>query len=210
MMRFLLADDHAMFRSGLRRILEAEFAGVSFGEAASIPELLDLVERGPWDVLVLDISMGGRDSLEVLPSLKERHPRLPVVVLSMYGERQFVIRALRAGASAYLTKERAPEELLRAIRSALAGRRYVGDELAVQLADLLAGGGTGSPHESLSPREREIFLLLASASSVSEIAARLGLSVKTVSTYRTRVLEKMALRSNAELMQYAIRNGLVG
>lgn len=210
MLRILLADDHAMFRSGLRRILEAEFPGASVGEAATIAELLERAGQGTWDVLLLDISMGGQNSLNVLPSLKERHPRLPVVVISMYGDRQFVIQALRAGASAYLTKERAPEELLRAIRTVLAGRRYVGDDLAEQLADHLAAGGTASPHESLSPRELEIFLLLASARSVSEIAAQLELSVKTVSTYRSRILEKMALRSNAELMQYAVRHGLVG
>ncbi len=210
MLRILLADDHAMFRSGLRRILEAELPGASVGEVATTAELLEKVGQEAWDVLLLDISMAGQNSLNVLPTVRERHPRLPVVVLSMYGDRQFVIQALRAGASAYLTKERAPEELLRAIRSVLAGRRYVGDDLAVQLADHLAGGGTASPHESLSPRELEIFLLLAAARSVSEIAAQLELSVKTVSTYRSRILEKMALRSNAELMQYAVRHGLVG
>jgi len=210
MVRILLADDHAMFRSGLRHILEAELPGASVGEAATIAELVEKVDRESWDVLLLDVSMAGQNSLNLLPSVKERHPRLPVVVLSMYGERQFVLRALRAGASAYLTKERAPEELLRAIRSVLAGRRYVGEEVAQQLADHLAAGGAASPHESLSPRELEIFLLLASARSVSEIAAQLELSVKTVSTYRSRILEKMELRSNAELMQYAVRHGLVG
>jgi two-component system, NarL family, invasion response regulator UvrY len=209
MLRILLADDHAMFRSGLRRILEPEFPGAVVGEAASLPELRTTLADGRWDVLVLDVSMAGENSLNSLPELRAAHPRLPVVVLSMYGDRQFVIRALRAGASAYLTKERAPEELLRAIRAVLAGRRYVGSELAEQLADHLAGGATASPHESLSPRELEIFLLLASARTVSEIAARLGLSVKTVSTHRSRILEKMGLRSNAELMQYAVRQGLV-
>ncbi len=210
MLRILLADDHAMFRSGLRRILEAELGAVAIGEAATLPELVAAVDREPWDALLLDISMGGQNSLHVLPDLKARHPRLRVVVVSMYGERPFVIRALRAGASAYLTKERAPEELLQALRSVLAGRRYIANDLAEQLADHLAGGAAENPHESLSPRELEIFLLLASARSVSEIAAQLGLSVKTVSTYRTRVLEKMVLRSNAELMQYAVRHGLVG
>jgi DNA-binding NarL/FixJ family response regulator len=210
MQRILLADDHAMFRSGLRRILEPEFAGVRVGEAATLAELRAALQREPWDLLILDISMASENSLNALPSLKESYPALPVVVLSMYGERQFVIRALRAGASAYLTKERAPEELLRAVRSVLAGRRYVGSELAEQLADHLAGGGTGDPHESLSPRELEIFLLLASARSVSDIAAQLRLSVKTVSTHRSRLLEKMGLRSNAEIMQYAVRHGLVG
>jgi DNA-binding NarL/FixJ family response regulator len=209
MLRILLADDHALFRSGLRRILEPEFPGARMGEAANLEEVRAALEREPCDLLVLDVSMKGENSLNLLPSLKAARPRLPVVVLSMYGERQFVIRALRAGASAYLTKERAPEELLRAIRSVLAGHRYVGSELAEQLADHLAGGGPGDPHESLSPRELEIFLLLASARSVSEIATQLRLSVKTVSTHRTRILEKMGLRSNAELMQYAVRHGLV-
>ncbi|HET7754524.1 MAG TPA: response regulator transcription factor [Anaeromyxobacteraceae bacterium] len=209
MLRILLADDHAMFRSGLRRILEPEFPGAAFGEAATLPTLRALLERDAWDVLILDVSMAGENSLNSLPSIKEARPKLPVVVLSMYGERQFVIRALRAGASAYVTKERAPEELLRAVRSVLAGRRYVGNELAEQLADHLAGADAGNPHESLSPRELEIFLMLASARSVSEIAAQLELSVKTVSTHRSRILEKMALRSNAELMQYAVRHGLV-
>lgn len=209
MLRFLLADDHAMFRAGLRRILEAEFPGASVGEAATPAELEEALAGGPWDALLLDVSMGGHNTLNDLPGIRAGHPRLPVVVVSMYGERQFVIRALRAGASAYVTKERAPEELLRAIRSVLAGRRYLGDDLAGQLADHLAEGGAGNPHERLSPRELEIFLLLASARSVSEIAAQLGLSVKTVSTYRTRLLEKTGLRSNAEVMQYALRHGLV-
>lgn len=210
MLHILLADDHAMFRSGLRRILEPEFPGVQVGEAATLRELHAVLQRDRWDLLILDISIAGENSLNALPSLKESHPALPVIVLSMYGERQFVIRALRAGASAYLTKERAPEELLRAVRSVLAGRRYVGNELAEQLADHLAAGGTGDPHESLSPRELEILLLLATARSVSEIAAQLRLSVKTVSTHRSRLLEKMGLRSNAELMQYAVRHGLTG
>ncbi|HET8732227.1 MAG TPA: response regulator transcription factor [Anaeromyxobacteraceae bacterium] len=209
MLRILLADDHAMFRSGLRRILEAEFPDLSVGEAATTAELLAEVERQPWDVLLLDVSMAGQNALNVLPTVKERRPRLPVVVLSMYGERQFVIRALRAGASGYLTKERAPEELLRAIRSVLAGHRYLGHDLAEQLADHLAEGGAGSPHERLSPREMEIFLLLASARSVSEIAAQLALSVKTVSTHRVRLLKKMDMKTNAELTHYAVKNGLV-
>jgi DNA-binding NarL/FixJ family response regulator len=199
-----------MVRSGLRRILEADFPGVSVGEVSTVGELHDRLERQTWDVLVLDVSMGGDNTLNVLPSVKERHPRLPVVVLSMYGDRQFVIRALRAGASAYVSKEHAPSELLRAIRAALEGRRYVGEELSALLVDHLATGGTGQPHETLSPRELEIFLLLASARSVSEIAAQLDLSVKTVSTHRSRILDKMSMGSNAELMQYAVRLGLVG
>jgi DNA-binding NarL/FixJ family response regulator len=209
-LRILLADDHGIFRAGLRQILEAEFAGVVIGEAGTTAEALERVKAEAWDVLVLDISMAGENSLTTLPSIKEARPRLPVIVLSMYGERQFVIRALKAGASAYITKEHAPDELLRAIRAVLAGHRYVGEALAEQLADHLASPGKGEPHEALSPREFEIFLLLAAAKSVSEIASQLGLSVKTVSTHRSRLLEKMELHSNAELMQYAIRNGLAG
>lgn len=210
-MRILLADDHAIFRSGLRRILEEELPGAVLGEVASIAELAEALGNQPWDILILDISMGGQNSLNALPSLKQSRPHVGVIVLSMYGDRPFVVRALRAGASAYITKEHAPEELLRALRAVSAGRRYIGESLAEQLADHMATTGKGGPaHENLSPRELEIFLLLASAKSVSEIAAQLGLSVKTISTHRSRILEKMGLGSNAELMQYAMRNGLVG
>ncbi len=136
---------------------------------------------------------------------------MPIIVLSMYGDRQFIVRALRAGVSAYLTKDRAPEELLQAIRSVLQGKRYLSESVALQLADYvaLAGSGTEALHDLLSPREYEVLLLLASARSVSEIAGQLGLSVKTVSTYRTRILEKMGMNSNAQLMRYALRHGLV-
>lgn len=209
-MRILLADDHAILRSGLRRILEQEFGQIVTGEASTCDELLEQVRSAPWDLIVLDIALGAQNSLNVLPQVKEARPRAPVIVLSMYGERQFVIRAIKAGASAYLTKERAPDELLRAIRTVLSGRRYIGESLAEQLADHLAVDRGERPHEALSSRELEIFLLLASAKSVSEIASQLGLSVKTVSTHRSRILEKMALSSNAELMLYAVRHGLVG
>ncbi|MFN8625454.1 MAG: response regulator transcription factor [Candidatus Binatia bacterium] len=208
-MRILLADDHAMFRSGLRRILEDEFRGVEIGEVASCKELREQVRASPWDVLILDVSLGERNSLHELPKVKEMRPALPVIVLSMYGERQFVVEAMRAGAAAYVTKGRPPDELFRAVRTVLAGRRYLGEALAEQLADHLAMDTTGQPHEALSPRELEVFLLLAAALSVSTIAERLGLSVKTVSTYRTRILEKMSLQSNAEVIQYAVRHGLV-
>jgi DNA-binding NarL/FixJ family response regulator len=164
-----------------------------------------------WSVLVLDIALGDRNSLELVPELKELQPRMPIIILSMYSERQFVIRALRAGVSAYLTKEQAPEELLQAIRSVRQGKRYLSQTMALKVADYvaLAGSGSEDPHELLSPREYEVLLLLASARSVSEIAAQLSLSVKTVSTYRTRILEKMGMNSNAQLMRYALQHGLV-
>jgi DNA-binding NarL/FixJ family response regulator len=209
--RILIADDHAIVRSGLARILQMEFPDVTIGEAATTADLLASARAEPWDVIIMDIALGAENALNVLPELKAARPNVPVIVLSMYGERQFVVRALASGASAYLTKERAAdEELFRAIRTVRAGRRYIGEALAEQLADHLGKAPTGQPHEALSARELEVFLLLAAAKSVTEIADRLGLSVKTVSTYRTRILEKMSLGSNAEIIQYALRNGMVG
>ena len=210
-MKILVADDHGIVRSGLKRMLEAGFPNVVVGEAASCRELLDQVTSSHWDVLILDVALGAESGLAALPRIKASCPRLPVIVLSMYGERQFVTRALADGASAYLTKEQAADEdLYRAVRAVCAGRRYLGEALAEQLADHLAADHKGKAHEALSGRELEVFLLLAAARSVSEIAERLKLSVKTVSTYRTRILEKMSLQSNAEIIQYAVRNGLVG
>lgn len=209
-MKILIADDHMIVRIGLKRMLESEFPGCTTGETTNCRELLEKVKQARWDVVILDVALGAENGLNALPGLKEACPTLPVIVLSMYGERQFVTRALAQGASAYLTKEQAAdEELFRAIRTVCAGRRYLGSALAEQLADHFAADRKGQPHESLSSRELEVFLLLAAAKSVSEIADRLGLSVKTVSTYRTRILEKMKLESNAEIIQYAVRNGLV-
>lgn len=210
-MKILIADDHMIIRSGLRHILELEFPNIVIGEATTCGELLDKVEAEQWDVLILDVALGAENGLTALPRLKKMRPTLPVIVLSMYGERQFVIRALADGASAYLSKDQAADaELFTAIRTVLAGRRYLGQALGEQLADHLANDHGAKPHEALSSRELEVFLLLAAARSVSEIAERLRLSVKTVSTYRSRILEKMSLESNAEIIQYALRNGLVG
>lgn len=210
-MRILIADDHVIVRTGLKRMLELEFADVVVGEATTRRELLDKAQSAKWDVVILDVALGMENGLDALPELKRAFPRMPVIVLSMYGERQFVTRALTAGASAYLTKEQAAdEELYRAIRTVCAGRRYIGEALAEKLADQLVTGHGGMPHEALSGRELEVFLLLGAAKTVSDIATRLGLSVKTVSTYRTRILEKLGLETNAEIIQYAVRNGLVG
>lgn len=210
--RILLADDHAIVRSGLRRIVADAFPDAEISEAGSGRELRDQVAASDWSVLVLDVALGDQNSLDLVPELRTLRPGMVIVVLSMYGERQFVIRALRAGVSAYLTKERAPEELLLAIRSVLRGERYIGETVAAQIAEYLALSGSGGlvlPHEQLSSRELEVFLLLASAKSVSEIAEQLNLSVKTVSTYRSRILEKTGLHSNAELMRYALQHRLV-
>lgn len=209
-MRILLADDHAIVRSGLRRIVADAFPGSVVGEVGSCRELRDMVRESSWSMLVLDIALEDRNSLDLVPELKAMRPGMPIIVLSMYGERQFVVRALRAGVSGYLTKDRAPEELLEAIRTVLQGRRYLSQTVARELADHVAVAGAGSepPHELLSPREYEVFVLLASAQSVSDVAVRLDLSVKTVSTYRTRILEKMGMSSNAQLMRYAMQHGL--
>jgi DNA-binding NarL/FixJ family response regulator len=210
-MHILMADDHAVVRSGLCRIVGDAFPGATIGEVGSCKELREKVRETDWSVLVLDIALEDQNSLELVPELRELRPDMPIIVLSMYGERQFIVRALRAGVSGYLTKDRAPEELLQAIRSVLEGKRYLSETVAETLADhvALAGSGTEALHELLSPREYEVLLLLASARSASEIATQLHLSVKTVSTYRTRILEKMGMSSNAQLMRYALQRGLV-
>ncbi|KAA0232301.1 MAG: Response regulator GacA [Acidimicrobiales bacterium] len=210
-MRILLADDHVIVRSGLRQIVTDAFPGAVVGEVGSCGELRDKIREADWSVLVLDIALDDRNSLDLVPELLAIRPHMPIVVLSMYGERQFVVRALSVGVLAYLTKDRAPEELLQAIRSVLRGKRYLSETVAAELADhvALVGGGSEEPHDLLSSREFEVFLLLAAARSVSEIAAQLGLSVKTISTYRSRILEKMGMSSNAQLMRYAMQHGLV-
>ncbi len=208
-MRILLADDHTMFRSGLRHILEQEFPQAGIDEAAACSEVLEKIHKSDFDLVILDIAMGALNSLNIVPDIKRRHPNTPVLMLSMYSDKQFIVQSLRAGASGYLTKEHTTEELIHCIRALLAGRRYISESIAENLADYLAVGGSEFPHEALSGRESEVFMLIASGRSVSEIAALLSLSIKTVSTYRTRILEKMGLRSNAELMRYALQHGLV-
>jgi DNA-binding NarL/FixJ family response regulator len=208
-LHILIVDDHAILRAGLKRILEDEFAGVTTGEAGSADEAMSCLAAQRWDAVVLDISLPGRSGLDVLPEIRRDHPQVKVIVLSSFGDPQFAVRSLREGAAAFLTKERAARELIEAIRTVLAGKRFVGAELAQQLAALVASDAPESPHAALSAREFEVFRLIASAKSVTEIGEELGLSAKTVSTYRARILEKMAMSSNAELMQYAIRHGLV-
>ncbi len=208
-MHILLADDHSMFRSGLRRILADEFPDAVIEEAASCGETLEKVAGGKKDLLILDIAMGRENSLHILPEIRKTCPEMPILLLSMYDERQFIVQALRAGVSGYLTKEHAPEELIRAIRAILDGRRYVSESVASHIADYLAVGSSEYPHQALSAREHEVFLMIAAGKSVSMIADELCLSIKTISTYRSRILEKMDLGSNAELIRYALQHGLV-
>lgn len=207
-MRILLADDHAILRNGLKLILAGAFKDVEVGEAEDCQHALAAALAHSWDLVILDIAMPGRGGLDVLKELHAQRPKTPVLVLSMYSERQFAVRAFRVGASGYLTKASAGAELLKAVDRILAGGRYVSTALAEQLADELGGATAGVLHERLSDREFEILRLIASGKTVKEMADELSLSGNTVSTYRARILEKMKMRTNAELTHYAISNKL--
>jgi two-component system invasion response regulator UvrY len=207
-MRILLVDDHAVVRSGIRTILEDHLEAVEVNEAANGDAALELLAGGPMDVVVLDLSMPGRSGIDLLAEIKHRHPKLPVLILSFHAEEHFAVRALRAGAAGYLAKSAAPEELVAAVTKVVRGGRYVTEGVA----DRLAAGLDKSPgalHDSLSDREFDVLRGLASGQSVSDLATQLHLSVKTISTYRARLLEKMGMASNAELTRYALQNGLV-
>lgn len=202
-------DDHAVVRQGLKQILADEFKRAVFGEACNAQEALNFVWKQPWDVVVLDITMPGRSGLEVLREIKRSRSNLPVLVLSMHPEDQFGMRVLKAGASGYMNKESAPQELVGAVRKVLAGGRYMSPSLVERMASYLAEDTTKPPHERLSDREFLVLQLIASGKTVSEIAEQLSLSVKTISTYRTRILEKTGMKNNAELMRYALENELL-
>src|ERR1041385_6124361 len=207
-MRVLIADDHAVVRRGLKQILLDEYGALEVGEASDAHATLRLAREEPWDIVVLDISMPGRSGLEVLKELKQTRPRLPVLILTTHPEEQYAVRVLKAGAAGYMTKESAPEHLVEAVRKVTAGGRYITPTLADLLVTQIAGAEK-PPHESLSDREFQVLRLIASGKSVGQIAEELSLSSNTVSTYRARVLEKMGMRTNAELTHYAISNGLV-
>ncbi len=197
-----------MVRHGLKQILTDAFKRATYGEARNAQEALDLVWKENWDVVVLDITMPGRSGLDVLTEIKRTKPKLPVLVLSMHPENQFAVRVLKSGAAGYMTKESAPAELVGAVKKVLAGGRYVSTALAENLAASLSATQS-APQEALSDREFQVLRLIASGKMVSDIARELSLSVKTISTYRTRVLEKMGMKNNAELMHYAIQHRLV-
>jgi two-component system, NarL family, invasion response regulator UvrY len=209
MIRVLVADDHAIVRSGLRRILDQTSDIAVEGEAASSAELWPLVCEGRWDAVVLDVNLPGRSGLEMLADIKRERPELPVLILTVYSEEQYAVRALKAGASGFLTKESAPERLIEAVRKVAQGGRFITPEVADRLAMSVARGNEGPPHESLSDREFQILKMIASGKTVSQIGRELSLSVKTISTHRTRILKKMKMKTNAELTHYAIRNKLV-
>jgi DNA-binding NarL/FixJ family response regulator len=208
--RIFIADDHPIVRQGLRRIVEADAGLVISGEAGDAAALLQALETAATDLVLLDVSMPGGPFLDTLKALRERHPTIRVLVLSVHPEDQWAVRALRAGASGYLTKDHSPDQLLEAIRRVYRGGKYVSPTLAEQLASQLDNGGQRAPHELLSDREFEVMRRLGSGLTVSQIASELALSAKTVSTYRTRILEKMAVETNADLVRYAARYGLIG
>lgn len=206
----LVADDHAVVRAGVRQMLAETYPNCDFAEAEDAQQALDWARRREFDLIVLDISMPGRSGLDILRDLRAISTTTPVLVLSMHAEEQFAVRALRAGASGYLTKASVTPELIKAVEQVLGGRPYVSSSLAQHLATgLISGTGEPASTESLSAREFEVLRLIASGKSGKEIADALSLSFKTVSTYRTRLLEKLQVRSNAELARYAAREGLV-
>ena len=209
MKTILIVDDHEVLRDGVRRVLDKPLGTATFGEASTVQEALKLVHEQDWDVVVLDISLGDRSGLEVLKELKQIRPRLPVLILSMHSGEQFARRALKAGASGYITKDSPRAELVKAVNKVMSGGRYISPTLAEKLIFDLEISTDRPPHEALSDREFEVLRLIASGKTVSEIAGMLSLSDSTISTYRGRILEKMGMKTNAELTHYAIQNKLV-
>jgi len=206
-MKILIVDDHAIFRDGLRRILSDEFKGATFGDAANATEALDRVWKEKWDVVLLDITMHGRTGLDVLKEIRSSASDLPVLILSAHPEEQYAVRVLRAGATGYLTKESAAQELCKAVKKLLAGGKYISASLAEQLATEIQSP-KGDLHETLSDREYQVMLLIATGKVPKEIGGELSLSAKTISTYRSRILEKLKLRNNAEIMRYVVERKL--
>src|SRR5215475_12766428 len=209
MIKICVVDDHAVVREGLKRII-AENPGMAVtAEAGDGHEALKVIQTEPCDVVLLDLTMPNRSGLDVLKQLHSESPRLPVLVLSMHSEDQYAVRVLRAGASGYLTKESAPSKLIQAIRKVMRGGKYVSASLAEKLVFDLDGKSGRPPHEVLSDREYQVLCMIGAGKTVTGIAAELGLSVKTISTYRVRILEKLNMKNNAELTRYAIKEGLV-
>ena len=207
MIRILIVDDHAMVREGLKRILLDEFKGATFGEAGNATEALEQIWKMGWELVLLDVSMHGRSGLDVLKEIRASTSKVPVLVLSGHPEEQYAVRVLKAGAAGYLVKEGAPQELCRAVRRILSGGKYITPSVAEQLAAQIQSSSRPA-HEALSNREYQVMLLIAAGKAPKVIGDELSLSVKTVGTYRTRILEKLKLKNNAELMRYVLEREL--
>ncbi|HWA05930.1 MAG TPA: response regulator transcription factor [Ignavibacteria bacterium] len=205
----IIADDHAFLREGIKKTIQDEIDMKIIGEASNAIEAIAVIKELDPDVVIMDISMPGKSGLEVLKDLKAMKKKYRVLILSMHPEDRFAIRALKAGAAGYLTKESAPDELVKAIRTVLTGRKYVSKALAEKLVDILSDDMDKQPHELLSDREYEVFIKIASGKKAVEIAAEISISVHTVNTYRARILEKLNMNSNVELTQYAMHNNLI-
>ena len=205
----LIADDHAIVRQGLRLILSETDDLVVAGEAEDGADAMLLARQQHWDVFLLDVTMPNRDGIDTLKQLKKEFPRAPVLILSMHPEEQFAVRALKAGASGYLNKQSAPEQLVTAIRQVAMGKKYVSAAVAQQLANAISDDSDKPPHERITDREYQVLSLIASGKTLTQVAETLNLGVATVSTYRARLLEKMGLRSTAELIRYGLEHGLV-
>jgi two-component system, NarL family, invasion response regulator UvrY len=209
MTRILIVDDHAVVRDGVKRMFGEQPGSATFGEAETPHEALRLASEQSWDVVILDLSLGGRSGLEVLKELKQDHPRLPVLILSMHSEQQYARRAFKAGAAGYVTKDSPCAELVKAVKCVIEGGKYISPALAEGLALDLGRVEDRLLHEALSDREFEVMCLIASGKTVGEVANLLSLSDKTISTYRARILDKMGMKTNAEMTYYAIQNKLV-
>jgi two-component system, NarL family, invasion response regulator UvrY len=209
MIRILVADDHALIREGLRKILVQTPDMTVQGETEKAEDVEKLLERSEFDVVVLDISFPGKSGLDVLRDLRKNHPQLPILMLSAHSENQFATQSLRAGASGYVNKDSPPSELIQAIRRVAQGRKYISSELAEKIAETPDTGATTDAHEKLSSREFQVFLQIANGQSARQIAEKLGLSINTINTYRARILQKMSLKNDAEVILYAFRNHLV-
>ncbi len=209
MIKIFVADDHALIREGIKKILRDEPDFQVVGDAGNGAELLSKIGALPVDLLILDIMMPGQDGLEVLRQLRKRYPKLRIIILSLYPEETMAARAFKAGAAGYVTKESAPEDLVSAIRKVASGRKYVSLLFAETLVNDLQKDTAKPPHETLSDREFQVLCMMARGKTISEIAKELSLSVATVNTYRSRILEKMQMKTSAALVHYAIRNRLV-
>ncbi|TMI72583.1 MAG: response regulator transcription factor [Bacteroidetes bacterium] len=209
MLKILIADDHAVVRKGLRQILLEEYPSAQIGEVADAESLLSEIMKDDWNIVITDMNMPGRSGLDALTQIKQMAPQLPVLIMSMYPEDQYALRVLKAGASGYLGKDNIHDDIIKAIQSVQLGKKFITPAVAEKLANALGEDNRLQPHETLSDREFEVLKLLASGKAVSDIASQLSLSATTVSTYRSRIMEKMNMRTNAELTRYALEKKLI-